>query len=295
MRWLQGRWEADGRRGDGAGHRHARARYARAVAASPKAGKQQTEAEQDEADRLVALKAQVYKDDRPAEYFDRFYAHTNTKKPGWVYTAVRVISVVYSRTFFRIRGIDAQHIPESGPVIIAPNHFSHMDHFFAGAATRRKMQFMAKSQLFVKPLQEIYRLGGTFPVRRGQRDPRAMETSRIILERGGAMVMYCEGGRSRSADLQESAKRGIGQIALETGAPVVPTAILGSSHVRNWKRGDFPTVTVKYGKPIRFEQIEHPSKEQAQAAADQIFEEIKSLYYALREQGRDAALKAARS
>ncbi|MDQ8044862.1 MAG: lysophospholipid acyltransferase family protein [Solirubrobacteraceae bacterium] len=246
-------------------------------------------------EKVVALKEQVYKDDRPSEYFDRFYAHTNSKKPGWVYTLVRVITVVYARTFFRIRGIDAGNVPETGPVIIAPNHFSHMDHFFAGAATRRKLQFMAKSQLFVKGIQEVYRIGGTFPVRRGQRDGRALETSRIILDRGGAMVMYCEGGRSRSTDLAPTAKRGIGQIALETGAPVVPTAILGSSHVRNWKKGDFPTVTVKYGKPIRFEQVEHPTKEQAQAAADQIFDEIKALYYAFRDQGRDAALKEARS
>lgn len=260
------------------------------MAASPDTSRPQTDAE------LVAMKAQVYKDDRPSEYFDRFYAYTNNAKhPGWVYTVVRVLTVVYARTFFRIRGIGSEHVPASGPVIIAPNHFSHMDHFFAGAPVRRKLQFMAKSQLFTKPLQEIYRLGGTFPVRRGQRDPRAMETSRIILDRGGAMVMYCEGGRSRSAELAEHAKRGIGQIALETGAPVVPTAILGSSHVRNWKKGDFPTVTVKYGMPMRFEQVEHPSKEQAQAAADLIFDEIKTLYYALRDQGREAALKEARS
>ena len=256
---------------------------------TPEQAPQQTDAE-----KLVELKAQVYKDDRPAEYFDRFYAHTNAKKPGWVYTVVRTLTVVYGRVFFRIRGIGAENIPSHGSVIIAPNHFSHMDHFFAGASTRRKLQFMAKSQLFTAPLQEVYRLGGTFPVRRGQRDGRAMETSRIILERGGAMVMYCEGGRSRSADLAETAKRGIGQIALETGAPVVPTAILGSSHVRNWKRGDFPTVTVKYGTPIRFERVEHPTKEQAQVAADQIFDEIKTLYYGLREQGRKAALQAAR-
>ncbi len=243
----------------------------------------------------VALKEQVYKDPRPSEYFDRFYKHTNTKKPGWTHTAVRIISVVYARTFNRIRAIDVQHVPESGAVIIAPNHFSHIDHFYAGASLRRKVQFMAKSQLFVKGIQEVYRIGGTFPVRRGQRDPRAIETSKLILARGGTLVMYCEGGRSRTDELQETAKRGIGQIALETGAPVVPTAILGSAQSRNWKRGQFPKVTVKYGKPIRFEQIEEPTREQAQAAADQIFDEIKTLYYGLREQGRAAALKEARS
>jgi len=243
---------------------------------------------------LVKIPDQVYVDPRPAEYFDRFYEHAQTRKPNWVYGAVRVLMTIYIRGFFRVRGVEPENVPSHGPVIIAPNHFSHIDHFFAGAALRRKLQFMAKSQLFTSPLQSVYMYGGTFPVRRGQRDGRAMDTSKTILGRGGAMVMYCEGGRSRTADLQESAKRGIGQIALETGAPVVPTAILGSSHVRNWKRAKFPPVTVKYGKPLRFEQVESPTREQSQAAADQIFDEIKALYYGLRDQGRDAARRAAR-
>ncbi len=255
--------------------------------------KQANQPESDE--KLVKLKEQVYVDPRPAEYFDRFYEYTlRQQSPGWVYTAVRVLLVVVVRALFRIRGIDVPNVPAAGPVIIAPNHFSHIDHFFAGAPLRRKLQFMAKSQLFVAPLQGVYMRGGTFPVRRGNRDSRAMDTARTILERGGSMVMYCEGGRSRSADLQEKAKWGIGRIALETGAPVVPTAILGSSHVRNFKKGEFPTVTVKYGKPLRFERVEDPTREQSQAAADQIFDEIKTLYYGLRDQGRKAALAEAR-
>ena len=243
----------------------------------------------------VKIKEQVYVDPRPAEYFDRFYAYTNSHpKVGWVYTAVRVLLTLFVRGFYRLRAIDAYNVPASGPVLIAPNHFSHIDHFFAGAALRRKLQFMAKSQLFVAPLQGVYMRGGTFPVRRGNRDTRAMETARGILARGGTMVMYCEGGRSRTGDLGEKAKWGIGQIALQSGAPVVPTAILGSSHVRNWKAGGFPTVTVKYGVPIRFEQVDNPTKEQSQAAADQIFAEIKTLYYAFHAQGRKAALADAR-
>jgi 1-acyl-sn-glycerol-3-phosphate acyltransferase len=243
---------------------------------------------------LAKIPDQVYVDPRPAEYFDRFYEYSQTHKPNWVYGAVRVLLTIYVRGFFRTRGVHPENVPSHGPVIIAPNHFSHVDHFFAGAALRRKLQFMAKSQLFTPPLQSVYMHGGTFPVRRGKRDTRAMDTSKSILERGGAMVMYCEGGRSRTADLQPAAKRGIGQIALETGAPVVPTAILGSSHVRNWRKGKFPQVTVKYGAPLRFERVAEPTREQAQAAADQIFDEIKKLYYGFREEGRQAALRSVR-
>ena len=68
--------------------------------------------------------------------------------------------------------------------------------------------------------------------------------------------MYCEGGRSRTGDLAEKPKPGIGRLALESGAPIVPVAIYGSAKVRNWKKLQFPKVTVQYGKPFRFPVVE---------------------------------------
>ena len=97
-------------------------------------------------------------------------------------------------------------------------------------------------------MQWIYSHGGVFPVRRGARDEEAFVTAEAILARGGAITMYCEGGRSRTGSLAEQAKRGIGRLALETGAPVVPIAIHGSSRIRNWKRLRLPEVTVQYGR-----------------------------------------------
>ena len=80
--------------------------------------------------------------------------------------------------------------------------------------------------------------------------------------------MYCEGGRSRTGKLAEQPKRGIGRLALKSGATVVPVAIHGSSHVRNWKRLQFPKVTVLYGDPIRWEQVEDPTREQQQQVGE---------------------------
>ena len=79
-------------------------------------------------------------------------------------------------------------------------------------------------------------------------------------------------------------KAGIGRIALETGATVLPIAIHGSSRVRNWKRLQLPKVTVRYGEPLRFEVVEEPTREQQQAAADEIFGRIKALYAELETQ-----------
>jgi 1-acyl-sn-glycerol-3-phosphate acyltransferase len=59
---------------------------------------------------------------------------------------------------------------------------------------------------------------------------------------------------------------------------VVPVAIVGSSHVRNWKRLQFPRVKVVYGEPFRYERLASPTREQEQAAADAIFAEVRALY-----------------
>ncbi len=230
---------------------------------------------------LTPIKAQVYKDPRPKEYFDRFHERSRTRDPDWVYEVVRMATSLYAWTFFRARGVDAVKVPHTGPVILAPNHFSFMDHFFAGAFIRRRVRFMAKSQLFVPPMQFIYTHGGVFPVRRGYQDEDAFVTANSILARGGAIVMYCEGGRSRTGELSAEPKRGIGRLALESGAPVVPVAIHGSSHVRNWKRLQFPRVSVKYGDMIRWPRVGDPTRDQQQAVANDIFARIRTLYASL--------------
>jgi 1-acyl-sn-glycerol-3-phosphate acyltransferase len=230
---------------------------------------------------LAPIKAQVYKDPRPKEHFDRFHERSRTRDPDWVYEVVRMLTSLYAWTFFRARAAGAENVPPAGPVILAPNHFSFMDHFFAGAFVRRRVRFMAKSQLFVPPLQWVYTHGGVFPVRRGYQDEEAFETANGILARGGAIVMYCEGGRSRTGTLSELPKRGIGRLALESGAPVVPVAIHGSSHVRNWKRAQFPKVRVRFGEPVRWAQTGDPTRDQQQAVANEIFARIKTLYATL--------------
>jgi 1-acyl-sn-glycerol-3-phosphate acyltransferase len=244
---------------------------------------------------LTRIKEQVYKDPRPESYFARFHERTRARRPDWVYDVVRMLTSLYAWTFFRARAIAAEKVPPSGPVILAPNHFSFMDHFFLGASLRRKVQFMAKSQLFTRPMQWIFTHGGVFPVRRGYRDEEAFTTAHAILARGGCLAMYCEGGRSRTGKLGERARPGIGRLALESGATIVPVAIHGSSRVRNWKRLQFPKVTVRYGEPLRFERVEQPTREQQQAVADQIFEEIKALYADLEAHGRAGVLARVRA
>jgi 1-acyl-sn-glycerol-3-phosphate acyltransferase len=240
------------------------------------------------------MKAQVYKDPRPAEHFTRFHERTRGRRPDWVYDAVRLVLTPYLMLVHRARCIDSHNIPADGPVIIAPNHFSFLDHFFVAVYLRRKVYFMAKSQLFQRPMQFIFTHGGVFPVRRGHHDEEAFKTAHAVLARGDVVVMYAEAGRSRSGELGKP-RHGLGRLALESGAPVVPTAIAGSERARNWKRLQFPKVTVQFGEPIRFERVAEPTKDQAQEASELVFDRVRVLHGPLRTEGRRAAVRAARA
>jgi 1-acyl-sn-glycerol-3-phosphate acyltransferase len=170
-----------------------------------------------------------------------------------------------------------------------------MDHVFAGAFIRRRVQFMGKSQLFKGVGAWVFSHGGVFPVRRGYQDEEAFTTAFRILARGGAIVMYCEGGRSRTGKIADEARPGIGRLALESGVPVVPVAILGSYQVRNWKRLQFPKVTVQYGEPFKFEVVKRSTREQQQAAAEFVLDQIRELHAELSRVGRRGARRAARA
>jgi 1-acyl-sn-glycerol-3-phosphate acyltransferase len=240
----------------------------------------------------VKLKAQVYKDPRPAEIFEPFHERVRDHPPEWIYEVVRSVTMLNALVTFRAQAIGSENVP-NGPVILAPNHASFMDHFFTGVFIRRHVQFMAKSQMFGRtPLSWIYSHGGVFPVRRGHHDEEAFTTAFTVLARGGAVGMYVEGGRSRNGEIGTEAKAGIGRLALESGAAVVPVAILGSHQVRNWKKLHFPRVVVQYGKPFRFEQVTEASRGQQQAAANEILRRITVLYHALAKEKGIPALAA---
>jgi 1-acyl-sn-glycerol-3-phosphate acyltransferase len=243
---------------------------------------------------MAELKAQRYKDPRPAETFQHVHEWSRTHNPTWVYEAVRLVMTWIALFIYRTRAISTPNVPE-GPVILAPNHFSNMDHFFAGVHIQRRIRFMAKSQLFGKNavLDYIYKYGGVFPVRRGHHDEETFITARAILARGGCVLMYAEGGRSRTGKLGD-AKPGVGRLALESGMPVVPVAIHGSHSVRAWKRLVFPKVTVQYGEPMTFPKVEQPTREQQLETANEIFDRVKAMYVAIDEQGRASVIKQLR-
>ena len=241
------------------------------------------------------IKPQVYRDPRPAEYFARFHERARSREPDWIYALARVVLTLPTLLLFRTRGIGVRNVPREGAVILAPNHFSAWDHFFAGVFLRRPVRFMAKSQLFENPVIEfIFFHGGVFPVRRGNRDEEAFVTARTILAKAGLVLIYIEGGRSRTRELGEP-RPGVGRLALETGVPVIPVAIHGSAGVRRWKRLRFPQVTVQFGEPLTFAIEEDAGRARHQEASEQVFARVREMYGRIEREGGRAVARAERA
>src|ERR1022692_1929549 len=149
-----------------------------------------------------------------------------------VYWLTRAVLQPFFHIYFRMRRLGREHIPAEGPVIIASNHRSFLDPFVLGTMARRPMYYVAKQELFKYRWQAwILNALGAFPVKRGEADEDMVETAKAILRRGDIVLIFPEGTRIRPGALGKP-RRGVGRLALESGAPVVPVAVLGTEDVR---------------------------------------------------------------
>ena len=157
----------------------------------------------------------------------------------------------------RIEG-DLAALPRTGPLIVAGNHASSADPVLIGAflngITGRPLNWLGKRELVEYPLTGwAFRRAGIHPVDRDSADLEAFRTAMRILEAGQVLAIFPEGTRSRDGALQ-AVREGAGMLALRSGAPVLPVAVIDSDLM--WPRGRLlprwgRRVTVRYGKPFR--------------------------------------------
>jgi 1-acyl-sn-glycerol-3-phosphate acyltransferase len=188
-----------------------------------------------------------------------------------VYYIVRAILQPFFHIYFRMVRIGREHIPAEGPVIVAANHRSFLDPFVIGTMARRPIYYVAKQELFRRRWQAwVLNALGAFPVRRGQGDADMIDTAKAILGRGDIVLIFPEGTRTRPGALGKP-KRGVGRLALESGAPVVPVAVIGTEDVRKGWRIRPRKVRIRAGRPLTFPQVEGASPALAGAVTDRIW------------------------
>src|SRR5215212_5886726 len=193
---------------------------------------------------------------RPLERY-----HERTRRRGvnpFVYWPVRWALKPAILVYFRLRRLGTEHMPAGG-VILASNHRSFLDPFAIGCCISRPIYFVAKRELFRNPvLGWLLNCLGAFPIKRGESDEESMGTARALLERGQAVVIFPEGTRIRAGSLAKP-KRGVGRLALQSGAPVVPIAVTGSERARSGLKIRPVKVHVRCGAPLTFPRVEDPS------------------------------------
>jgi 1-acyl-sn-glycerol-3-phosphate acyltransferase len=188
-----------------------------------------------------------------------------------VYWPLRAILIPLALVYLRMERIGREHLPRTGPLLFASNHRSFLDPFLIGMLVRRPVYYMAKRELFEKRWQAwILNALGAFPVDRGAGDAGAMDTARAILQRGDCVVVFPEGTRVRRGPLG-TAKRGIGRLALETGAPVAPVAVIGTEHVRRGWRIRPRKVRVRVGRPLMYPTVARTSPALAAAVTQRVW------------------------
>jgi 1-acyl-sn-glycerol-3-phosphate acyltransferase len=211
------------------------------------------------------------------ERLQRYHDYTRRHSVNWpLYLLARVFMTPFFLLYFRLGRTGRDHGKVSGGLIVAANHRSFLDPFAIGAALpwRRPMNYVAKIELFERRWQGwlLSRLGA-FPIRRGEADEVAMETARQIVIRGGAVCIFPEGTRIRRGTLA-SPRRGVGRLALQTGAPVLPTSVFGSEHVRRTWRIRPRQVRVRLGKAMTFPRVEEPSPPLAESVTARIWPNV---------------------
>jgi 1-acyl-sn-glycerol-3-phosphate acyltransferase len=176
-----------------------------------------------------------------------------------LYGALHRIVPPLLRAIWRPRVYGLEHVPRTGPLILASNHQSFIDSVVIPAVTPRPVNFLAKSDYFDgrgikgRLVREWFETFGAMPVDR--EDSKAalasLDTALSVLAGGGAFGIYPEGTRSRDGRLYRG-RTGVAQLALTSGAPIVPVGLIDTARLQpvGSNRPRLVRITVRFGEPI---------------------------------------------
>lgn len=189
---------------------------------------------------------------------------------------------------FRPKAFGVDNVPDEGPAILASNHLSYADWLFMPNTLARKVTFVAKAEYFTSPgikgwfQKKFFSGAGQVPIDRSGANAAegAMKSAKKVLAQGDLFGIYPEGTRSHDGKLYRG-KTGVARLALETGAPVVPCAVVGTDVVAppGKKFGTWTRPVVRFGRPLDFSRYEGMENDRyiLRSITDEIMYEIMRL------------------
>lgn len=202
--------------------------------------------------------------------------------PEWALEICRPIIGVLSRVFWRIRWRDTQNIPlTGGGIIIAANHQTYIDPFWAGVPVHRPVRFLAWDAAFNWPVVGFFlKLFGAWPLQLEGSDPAPIRRSLQWIGEGGAVMLFPEGGRGNPDGTMKKCKAGAVRMALEAGVPILPVTIRGGQRIWPSTFGFpriGPTVEIVYHPLMHVAQnADETVREAARRETERLAEIIKS-------------------
>jgi 1-acyl-sn-glycerol-3-phosphate acyltransferase len=172
---------------------------------------------------------------------------------------LRWVMWLAARSWFRPVVTGADRVPARGAVILAINHLAVIDSFVVALMLRRRVAFLAKAEYFEGRRAILFRALGAVPVRRqhSRAALAALEAAGEVLARGEAFAIHPEGTRSLDGRLHRG-RTGVAQLALSSGAPVVPVAVIGTDRAQPaGTRIPRPRrITIRFGDPLDFQRYD---------------------------------------
>lgn len=173
-----------------------------------------------------------------------------------VHDFCRFISFLILKLFFRIEACGREHIPKSGGFILASNHVSHLDPVALGVSSPRRLNYMARHDLFSSPFFGwLLRNCNAFPVKRNSADFSALREAMRRVKNGGGLLIFPEGTRKVGGEFLEP-QAGIGFLASKLNVPVVPAVVKGTEIAlpKGANRPKAAKISVNFGEQIHIER-----------------------------------------
>lgn len=193
----------------------------------------------------------------------------------------RRVVLLFGRLLFGFEVVGEEKVPKDGPLVVASNHIRYMDPVLVCMAVPRRLQWMAKKEVFVPPLRRFFYLLGAFPVDRDKGGRGALRTALAFLGSGWALGIFPEGTHRTGAGVDRAAKSGVAMLATRGGAPILPVFIGEAPTPLGRLRGE--RLRARIGDPIIPDNTHEARRPPYKEVSARVVREI----YALGEGGSD--------